>query len=157
MLCRPYCTFPNDYWGWAPFHMLISHHLPLLWWSWKTFSFKGLYETNKKAKMTFAVVQSLSHVWLFATPWTTYSMPGFPVLHHLPELTQTHIHWILDAIQPSHPLSFPSPPAFNLSQHQGLFQWASSSHQVAKVLEFQLQHQSFQRTPLGWTDRKSVV
>ena len=84
-------------------------------------------------------------------------MPGFPVLHHLPELAQTHVHWVCDAIQPFHPLSSPSPPAINLSQHQGLFQWVSSSHQVAKVLEFQLQHQSFQWThtldwsPLGWT------
>ena len=68
---------------------------------------------------------------------------GFPVYHQLPELTQTHVYRLGDAIQPSHPLSFPSPPAFNLSQHQGLFKWVSSSHQVAKVLEFQLQHQSF--------------
>ena len=67
-----------------------------------------------------------------------------PALHHLPEFAQTHVHWVNDAIQPSHPLSSPS-PAFNLSQHQGLFQWVSSSHQVAKVLELQLQHQSFQR------------
>ena len=72
------------------------------------------------------------------------SMPGFPVHHQLLELAQTHVHWVGDAIQTSHPLSSPSPPAFNLSQHQGLFQWASSLHQVAKVLEFQLQHQSFQ-------------
>ena len=70
------------------------------------------------------------------------SMPGFPVHHQLPELAQTHIHWVGDTIQPSHPLSSPFPPAFNLSQHQGLFQWVSSSHQVVKVLEFQ--HQSFQ-------------
>ena len=66
------------------------------------------------------------------------SMPGFPVHHQLPELTQTHVHPVSDAIQPFHPLSSPSPPAFNLSQHQSLFQWVSSSHQVAKVLEFQL-------------------
>ena len=72
------------------------------------------------------------------------STPGFPVHHQLPELTQTHVHRIGDAIQPSHPLSSPSPPNFNLSQHQGLFKWVSSSHQVAKVLEFQLQHQFFQ-------------
>ena len=70
------------------------------------------------------------------------STPGFPVLHHLLELVQTHVHWVGDAIQPSHPLSSPSPPAFNLYQHQGLFQWVSSWYQVAKVLE--LQHQSFQ-------------
>ena len=67
-----------------------------------------------------------------------YSTPSFPVHHQLPEFTQTHVHWVGDAIQPSHPLSSPSPPALNLSQHQGLFKWVSSSHQVAKVLELQL-------------------
>ena len=67
------------------------------------------------------------------------SMPGFPVHYQLWELTQIHVHWVGDAIQPTHPLSSPS-PTFNLSQHQGLFQWVSSSNQVAKVLEFQLQH-----------------
>ena len=72
------------------------------------------------------------------------SMSVFPVRHYLPELAQTHVHWVGDAIQPSHPLSPPSHPAFNFSQHQGLFQWVSSSHQVAKVVELQLQHQSFQ-------------
>ena len=61
-----------------------------------------------------------------------------------PEFTQTHVHWVGDAIQPSHPLSSRSPPAFNLSQHQGLYKWVSSLHQVAKILELQLQHQSFQ-------------
>ena len=75
------------------------------------------------------------------------STPGFPVHHQLPEFTQTHIHRVGDAIQPSHPLSSPSPPALHLSQHQGLFKWVSSLNQVAKVLEFQLQHQSFQWTP----------
>ena len=72
------------------------------------------------------------------------STPGFPVHHQLPKLTQTHVHRVGDAIQPSHPLSSPSSPAFSLSEHQGLFQGVSSSHQVAKVLELQLQHQSFQ-------------
>ena len=72
------------------------------------------------------------------------SFPGFPVHHQLLELAQTHVHWVGDAIQPSCPLSSPSPPAFNLSYHQGLFQWVSYSHQVARVLEFQLQHHSFQ-------------
>ena len=67
-----------------------------------------------------------------------YNMPGFPVHHELPELAQTHVHWVGDTIKPSHPLSSPSPPAFNLSQHQGLFKWVSSSHQVVKILEFQL-------------------
>ena len=72
------------------------------------------------------------------------STPGLPIHHPLSEFTQTHVHWVGDAIQPSHPLSSPSPPAFNLSQHQGLFQWVSSSQEVTKVLEFQLQHQYFQ-------------
>ena len=72
------------------------------------------------------------------------STPGLPLHHWLLEFTWTHVHWVGDAIQPSQPLSSPSPPPFNLSQHQGLFQWVSSSHQVTKVLEFQLQHQSFQ-------------
>ena len=72
------------------------------------------------------------------------STPGYPVHHQLLEIAQTHVHCVGDAIQPSHPLSSPSPPTFNLSQHQGLFQGVSSSHHVAKVLEFQLQHQSFQ-------------
>ena len=66
--------------------------------------------------------------------------PGFPILHYLPEFAQTHSHWVSDAIQPSHPLSPPSLPAFSLSQHQGLFQWVDSSHQVVKVLELQYQY-----------------
>ena len=73
-----------------------------------------------------------------------YRMPGFPVLHHLPELAQTHVHWISDAILPSHPLLSPSPLVFSLSQHQGLFQWVGFSQQMAKVLGLQPQHQSFQ-------------
>ena len=82
-----------------------------------------------------------------------HSTPGLPVHHKLPQFTQSHIHRVGDAIQPSHPLSSPSPPAPTPSQHQSLFQWVNS-HEVAKVLEFQLQHQSFQWTPrtdLGWT------
>jgi len=91
-----------------------------------------------------------------------YSTPGLPVHHQLPELAQTHVHRVGDAIQPPHPLSSPSPSAFNLSQHQGLFQGVSSLHQVAKVLEFQLQHQSFQwifRTDffrIDWLDLLAV-
>ena len=73
-----------------------------------------------------------------------HSTPGLPVHHQTLEFAQTHVHWVSDAIQSSHPLSSPSPPTFNLSQHQDLFKWVSSSHQMAKVLEFQLQHQSFQ-------------
>ena len=71
--------------------------------------------------------------------------PGLPVHHELPEFTQTEVHWVCDAIQPSHPLSSSSPPTFNFSQHRSIFKWVSSSHQVAEVVEFQLQHQSFQR------------
>ena len=81
-----------------------------------------------------------------------HSMPGLPVHHQLLESIQTHVHRISDAIQPSHPLLSPYPPALNLAQHQGLFQWVSSSHQVAKGLEFQLQHQTFQ-----WTSRTDLL
>ena len=90
------------------------------------------------------------------------STPGLSVHHQLLEFTQTHVHWASDAIQPSQPLSYPSPPAFNLSQHQGLFKWVSSSHQVAKVLEFQLQHQSLNEHPglisfrMDWLDLLAV-
>ena len=86
-----------------------------------------------------------------------HSMSGLLIHHQLLEFTKTHVHWVGDAVQPSHPLSSPSPPAFNLSQHQGLFKWVSSSHQMAKVLEFQLQHQPVLPMniqdwfPLGWT------
>ena len=101
----------------------------------------------------FRSVQSLTCVWLFATPWTAARQAGFPVHHQLPEPAQTHVHQVGDAIQPSHPLSSPLPPAFSLSQHQCLSQWVSYSHQVAKVLELQLQHQSFPwifRTDFAW-------
>ena len=90
------------------------------------------------------------------------STSGLSVHHQLPEFTQAHVHWVGEGIQPSHPLSSPSPPALNLSQHQGLFKWVSSSHQVAKVLEFQLQHQSFSEHPglicfrMDWLDLLAV-
>ena len=108
---------------------------------------QGQSETRSEplSSLNFTSVQSLSRVWL-CNPMNC-STPGLPVHHKLPEFTQTHVHQVSDTIQPSHPLSSPSPPAPNPSQHQGLFQWANSSHEVAKVLEFQLQHQSFQWTP----------
>ena len=123
----------------------------------------GLRSTRGKGRGVMAPVQALATKASFR-PETVFSsaqfshsvmsnslqphgLQGLPVDHQLPEFTQTHVHWVSDAIQPSHPLSSPSPPTFNLSQHQGLFQWVNSSHQVAKVLEFQLQHQSFQWTP----------
>ena len=83
--------------------------------------------------VVFSSVQSLSRVRLFVTPMNR-STPGLPVHRQLPESTQTHVHWAGDAFQPSHPLSSPSPPASNPSQHQGLFQWANSSHEMVKVL-----------------------
>ena len=89
----------------------------------------GVSSASTVSGSKFSSVQSLSCVWLFVTPWT----PGLPVHQQLLEFTQTHVHWVSDAIRPSHPLSSPS-PAFSLSRHQGLFKWVSSSHQVAKVL-----------------------
>ena len=91
-----------------------------------------------------------------------YSTPGFSVLHCLPEFAQTHVHWVNDAIQPSHPLLSPSPPAFSLPQHQSLFQWISSSHQVAKVLELQLsispsnEYSGFISFRMDWFDLLAV-
>ena len=90
------------------------------------------------------------------------STPGFPVLHYLPEFAQTYVHWVSDIIQPSHPLSPLPPLALSLDQHQGLFQRIGSSHQVTKVLELQLQHQSFQwifrgEFPLGLTGLISLL
>ena len=93
----------------------------------------------------FNSIQSLSHVRLFVTPWTAAhqaSMPPCPSA--TPGAYSTHVHQVSDAIHPSHPLSSPSYPPFNISQHQGHFQWVSSLHQVVKILEFQPQHQSFQ-------------
>ena len=103
-------------------------------------------ESPQKMKTRVVISQSVSSVaWSCPTLCNPVdnSTPGLPV-HQLPEFTQTYVHWVSEAIQPSNPLLSPSPPALNLSQHQSLFQWVSSSHQVAKVLEFQLQHQSFQ-------------
>ena len=93
----------------------------------------------------FSSVQLLSRIWLLATPWSAALQASLSI--PTPGVTQTHVHWVSDAMQPSHSLSPPPPPAPNPSQHQGLFQWVNSSHEVAKVLEFQLQHQSFQWTP----------
>ena len=106
----------------------------------KGISFRWIFSLLSKLPYQFSSV-----AWSYLTLCDSMdcSTPGFPVHHQLLGLAQTHVHWVGDAIQPSHPLSSPS-PAFNLSQPQGLFQWVSSSHHVAKVLEFQLQHQSFQ-------------
>ena len=98
-------------------------------------------------KITSVQFSSVTQSCLTLCDPMNYSTPGLPVHHHLPGFTQTHVHWVGDAIQPSHPLSSPFPPAPNPSHHQSLFQWVNPSHEVAKVLEFQLQHQSFQWTP----------
>ena len=139
----------------SAFTMLCNH---LLYWVLKHF-----FTQKKKNKNPVSIKQLLPH-YLATTKLLFVSIqfssvaqlcpaicnpmdcstPGLPGHHQLLEFIQTHVHWVGDAIQPSHPLSFPSPPIFNLSQHQGLFKWVSSSHQVAQVLQFQLQHQSFQ-------------
>ena len=98
----------------------------------RKFPWSGTWQLNP----VFSSVQSLSRVRICNL--MNRSMPGLPVHHQLPEFTQTHVHRVSDAIQPSHPLLPPSPPAINPSQHQSLFQWVSSSNEVAKVLEFQL-------------------
>ena len=97
---------------------------------------------DEKDTVGIIVVQLLSRIWL-CDPMDC-STSGFPVLYHLPELAQLHVHWVGDVTQPSCPLSSPFPPVFNLFQHQGLFKWVSSLLQVARVLELQLQHQSLQ-------------
>ena len=110
----------------------------LWWWVKKNFP---LFQTAFDSAFQFSLVaQSCPTLCSLMD----HSKPGLPARHQLPEFIQTHVHWVSDVIQPSHPLSSPLPPALNLSQHQGLFQWVSFLHQVAKVLEFQLQHQSFQ-------------
>ena len=123
-------------------------------------------QQNDRPKLLFAVVciyQSTRTLHLFccccsvAQPYPTLcdpmdcSTPGFPILHHLPELAQTHVHWVGDAIQPSHPLLAPSTPALNFSQHQGLFQWVSYSHQVATGLASALPMNIQASFPMGLT------
>ena len=137
-------------------------------WTWVCVNSGSWWWTGRPGVLQFMGSQRVSRTWL--SDWTELnwkqvsaklscsvakscltccdpmdcSMPCFPDLHHLPEFAQIHVHWVGDAIQPSHPLSLPSLLAFNLTQHQSLFQWVGSSHQVAKVLKVQLQHQSFQ-------------
>ena len=107
-------------------------------------------------------VSSVTEVCLTLCDPMNRSTSGLPVHHQLPEFAQTHVHWVSDAIQPPHPLSSPSPPAFNLSQYQNLFKWVSSSYQVAQISELQLQHQSFKEHPglisfrMDWLDFLAV-
>ena len=119
---------------------------------------KCLIRNISKLLMLYSSVSSVAQSCPTLCNPMNPSTPGLPVHHQLPESTQTHAHWVGDAIQPSHPLSSPSPPALNLYQNHGLFKWVSSSNQVAKVLEFQLQHRSFQWISglisfrMGWLD-----
>ena len=118
------------------------------YWSWQTPSSNNTREDSthghhQMVKTEITSVHSLRCVQLCATPWATAHEASLSITNSK-GFTQTHVHWVSDAIQPSYILLSPSPPTFNLSQHQGLFKWFSSSYQVAKVLEFQLQHQSFQ-------------
>ena len=120
--------------GWLPWR--AAQTLQQTLWDWQ----KLCQATEISAFMTLVSVQFSSVTQscpTFCDPMNR-STPGLPVHHHLPEFTQTHVHWVHDAIQSSHPRSSPSPPAPNPSQHQSLFQWVNSSHEVAKVLEFQL-------------------
>ena len=105
------------------------------------------YLTNNYIKYKWFQFSSVAQLCPTLCDPMNRSMPGLPVHHQLLQSTQTHVHQVSDAIQPSHRLLSPSPPAPNPSQLQGLFQWVNSSHEVAKVLLFQLQHQSFQWTP----------
>ena len=136
-------------------------------WTWVWVNSGSWWWTGRPGVLQFMGSQRVRHDWATELNWILVifscclfcqshptlcnpidcSKPDLPIHHQLPELTQTHVHRVGDAIQPSHPLSSPSPPTFNLSQYQGLSQWVISSHQVAKVLEFHLQHQSFQWTP----------
>ena len=111
----------------------------------RTLHWQLLSEKQEIYQKVFPQIQfsSVTQLWLTLCNPMNRNTPGLRVHHQLPEFTQTHVSWVDDAIQSSH--SLPSPSlAFNLSQHQGLFKWVSSSHQMAQVLEFQLQHQSFQ-------------
>ena len=126
---------------WVPVVLIVQRWLCL---SQFVHAFVPIRLSFKNLTLSSVLFSSVAQLYLTLCNPRDCSMPGLPVHHQLLELTQTHVHWVSDAIQSSHPFSSPSPPAFNLSQLHGLFQWVTSSHHVAKVLEFQLQHQSFQ-------------
>ena len=153
------------------FRSLLQHHsfkVSIFWHSviftvqllqplsdhWEHYTLNYTDQCQQNKSLIFNTLSQFSSVAqscpLFATLGLQYSRP--PVHHQLSEFTHAHVHWVGDAIQPSHSLSSPSPPALNFSQHQGLFKWVSSLHQMAEVLEFQLQHQSF-----WWTLRTNLL
>ena len=134
-------TIPNLMTCWTGYFLVST--CPLLFWGEQEVPMPSGYELSLSSVQFSSVAQSCPTL---CDPMNR-STPGLPVHHQLPEFTQTHVHRVGDVIQPFHPLSSPSPPAPSPSQRQGLFQWVNSSHEVAKVLEFQLQHLSFQWTP----------
>ena len=151
------CTRMMIFWG---FHcmFLVSWSFCIDWWEYKmSFTFCELWKLfglllSSGSSLILVEIffhvctnqfSSVTQLWPTVYDPMDCSTPGLPVHHQLPGFTQTHVRWVGDAIQPSHPL-FSSSPAFNLSQHRDLFKWVSSSLQVAKILEFQLQHQSLQ-------------
>ena len=125
-----------DTWGNLNSAWIFDNNIYYWIWAW------GLHICDNSLSVQFSRSVVSDSLWPHEC-----STSGHPVHHQLPEFTQTHVHRVGDAIQPSHPLLSPSPPAPNPSQHQGFFQWLNSSHEVVQVLEFQLQHQSFQWTP----------
>ena len=145
LYCTPFLSLPLYVHDWVLGQH--THCVQIFTTSWLSFTrWHGMYLVRDQPSRKLMAVQFSSVAQLCPTLCEPMdcSMPGLPVHHQLLEPAQTHVHWVGDAIQPSHLLSSPPPPTFNLSQHQGLFQWVSSLHQVAKGLEFQLQHQSFQ-------------
>ena len=145
----PFPNYSNDCWS-TGFHCIVGSWFSRLHQSWGRWIHPEFHSAcpsgfpSTCGKQPWMWLLQLSSVTSVAQSCLTlcnpmnHSMPGLPVHHQLREFTQTHVHQVGDAIQPSHPLSSPSPPAPNPSQHQGLFQWVNSSHHVTKVLEFQL-------------------
>ena len=131
------------------FQIYMTDHINPLLKNWQYICFNATlsnHPTLSFPRLSFQLSSVTQSCLSLCSPMSC-STPGLPVQHQLLEPTQTHVHWVGDAIQPSQPLLSPSSPALNISQHQGFFKWVSSSHQVAKVWEFQLQHQTFQWTP----------
>ena len=148
--------FPTQGWNLhlsLSFFFLNLHLLRLLNWSMDSLPLSDQEKSPCLSSQFSSVTQSCPTL---CDPMNRSTL-ALPVHHQLLELTQTHAQWVGDAIQPSHPLSSPSPPAPSPSQHQGLFQWVNSSHEVAKVLEFQLQPQSFQWTPRTYLLQDGLV
>ena len=166
ILMPPVMSETQGSWSWCMRQLCVevlladSQGLPVWWWlarkdRWEKVSLQADCEKPKFSPICSLVIflncymplqlSSVTQLCPIHCDSMDCSMPGFPVHHQLPKPTQTHTHHVGDAIQPSHPLLSPSSLAFNLSQHHGLFKWVSSSHQVTKVVGFQLHHQSFQR------------